>query len=70
MHISNKRGQKDNVVTYEHVCDNMTDLNAIPKSQSTIGSVALVLVGTSGGIEVYIANGNHEWQLFNGGGGD
>lgn len=70
MHISNKRGQKDNVVTYEHVCDNMTDLNAIPKSQSTIGSVALVLVGTSGGIEVYIANGDHEWQLFNGSGGD
>ena len=71
MNVMTKRGQLDNVVTYEHMCDTMADLNSVPFEESTIGSTAIVLQGDSGSMEVYIANGAHEWKLLNiaGGGG-
>ena len=68
--IMSKRGDVDNVVTYEHYCDTVADLDNIPYNESTLGSVAVVLVGESDGLEIYIANSNHEWiPLVSGGGG-
>lgn len=61
MNIMTKRGSQDNVVTYEHYCDTVSDLNNIPKSQVTLGSVAIVVNGESDGIEVYIADSQKRW---------
>jgi hypothetical protein len=49
-----KQGSLDNCVTYEFICDTVTDMNAIENRYRTIGTVAIVLQG-SGGLEVYIA---------------
>ena len=61
-----KRGQQDNVITYEFVCDNLTDLNAIESKYRTIGSVAIVIEGDAG-FEVYMANSKKEWINISGG---
>lgn len=72
-YIMAKRGMHDNVVTYEHYCDYTSDLPNIPKEYSTLGSVAIVIHGEAGGLEVYIADSNEEWVAFaigsNGSGG-
>ena len=52
--IMTKRGQQDNVVTYEHICDETADLQNIDPEYITLGSVALVLDGAAG-LEVYMA---------------
>ena len=61
MTIMSKRGNEDNVVTYEHICDTIADLNDINPLYITLGSVAIVLEGESGSLEVYMANSNKEW---------
>lgn len=58
--IMTKRGNLDNVVTYEFVCDTTADLNAIEPRDVTMGSVAIVIQGDSG-FEVYMANSKKEW---------
>ena len=58
--IMTKRGQSDNVLTYEHVCDTAADLNNIDPQYITLGSIAIVLKGDAG-IEVYMASSNKEW---------
>lgn len=58
--IMTKRGNQDNVVTYEFVCDTTADLNAIEPEYVTMGSVAIVIQGDSG-FEVYMANSKKEW---------
>lgn len=58
--IITKRGNQDNVVTYEFVCDTTADLNAIEPKYITLGSVAIVIQGDSG-LEVYMANSEKEW---------
>ena len=69
MTIMTKRGQQDNIVTYEHICDATADLQSIDPSYTTLGSVAIVLNGESG-LEVYMANSSKEWTpLLTGGGG-
>lgn len=60
MVITSKRGSMDNIVAYEFICDTTADLNNIDPKQITLGSVAIVLQGTSG-LEVYMANSNKEW---------
>ena len=55
-----KRGQIDNVVTYEHICDTSADLEKIDPKYITLGSIALVLKGAAG-IEVYMATSDKEW---------
>ena len=60
MNIMTKRGQQDNVVTYEHICDTTADLANIDPNYITLGSVAIVLEGTSG-MEIYMANSSKEW---------
>ena len=60
MNIMSKRGTKDNVVTYEHICDAPEDLNNIDPQYITLGSVAIVLKD-AGGLGVYMATSNKEW---------
>ncbi len=55
-----KRGNLDNIVTYEYVCDKTADLATIDPAYITIGSVAIVIQGDSG-LEVYMANSEKEW---------
>lgn len=61
-----KRGQADNVITYEFVCDTLTDLNNIDPKYITMGSVAVVIEGTAG-FEVYMANSAKQWINLSGG---
>lgn len=60
MAIMTKRGNLDNIVTYEHICDFTEDLNNIDPNYITLGSIAIVLQGQSG-LEVYIATSSKEW---------
>ena len=55
-----KRGQTDNIATYEFICDSTADLQNIDPKNITLGSIAIVLQGP-GGLEVYMANSNKEW---------
>ena len=59
-YIMTKRGNQDNVVTYEFVCDTTADLAKIESKYVTMGSVAIVIQGDSG-FEVYMANSQKEW---------
>lgn len=58
--IMSKRGQSDNIITYEHICDTAADLANIDPKYITLGSVAIVLKGTAG-LEVYMATSTKEW---------
>jgi hypothetical protein len=62
-----KRGQADNINTYEHICDTTADLANIDPKYVTLGSVAIVLKG-SAGLEVYMATSDKEWVNLVGGG--
>ena len=62
MNTMTKRGNLDNVVTYEHFCDTTADLANIDPRYATHGSVAIVIQGTTG-LEAYIANSQGEWIL-------
>ena len=67
MTIMSKRGQADNIITYEHICDTIADLANIDPKYITLGSVAIVLKG-SAGLEVYMATSDKEWVNLVGGG--
>ena len=58
--ILSKRGSQDNIVTYEHICDTAADLEFIDPKEITLGSVAIVLKGSTG-LEVYMATSDKEW---------
>lgn len=60
-HIMTKQGSLDNAITYEHYCDTVADLNNIPLSQTTLGSVAIVVNDEDDGMGIYIANSQKEW---------
>lgn len=60
--IMTKRGQHDNVVTYQHFCDTTADLANIEQKYCTLGSIAIVLQGDSGGLQIYIANSDKQWN--------
>ena len=62
MNIMTKRGQIDNVITYEHICDTRADMNNIPTTQITLGSICIVLSGNNGALEVYMADSDKEWK--------
>ena len=64
-HVLVKRGQADNVATYEHFCDTYNDIKDIDPYEINLGSVCIVLQGQSGGLEVYLANSKKEWIKFN-----
>lgn len=63
-----KRGNLDNCVTYEFMCDTVQDMNDIEDRYRTIGSIAIVLEGYSG-MEVYIAGSDKQWRALSAIGG-
>ena len=63
--VMTKRGQQDNIITYEHICDTTADLSLIDPKNITLGSVAIVLQGDAG-LELYMANSNKEWIKLTG----
>lgn len=67
--IMTKRGSQDNIVTYEHICDTSADLENIDPRYITLGSIAVILHGTSG-LEFYMADSNKEWVSIMSGGGE
>ena len=67
--IMSKRGQQDNITTNEFICDTTADLQNISPRDINLGSVAIVLQGSTG-FEVYMANSQKEWiNLGSAGGG-
>ena len=58
--LMTKRGQHDNIVTYEHICDFTSDLANINPEYITLGSVAIVLQGNAG-LELYMATSDKTW---------
>lgn len=62
-HIMTKRGSQDNVITYEHYCDTMEDMNDINPNEITLGSTCIVVEGESGELEAYIAKSDKSWNL-------
>lgn len=62
MNIMTKRGSQDNVITYEHYCDTLTDMNNIKKENITLGSICVVLKGESNALELYIADSTGTWN--------
>lgn len=63
MNIMTKQGTLDNIITYEHICDTVADLENIDSQYITLGSTAIVLQG-DGGIEIYMATSNKEWVML------
>ena len=63
MNVMTKRGALDNQVTYEHFCDNASDLLNIDLRYITLGSVAVVLKDETFGnsLNIYLANSSKEW---------
>ncbi len=62
MHIISKQGNMDNVLTYEHICDTIADMNNIEKKYITLGSTCIVLSGSANALEAYMADSNKEWH--------
>lgn len=61
MNIMTKKGSFDNIITYEHFCDNKSDLANIPVSQITLGSIAIVLKDDNNTMGIYIADSSKNW---------
>ena len=60
-----KRGQLDNIVTYEHFCDTTADMRNIDPREINLGSVCIVLEGENNSIEAYIATSKKKWIKVN-----
>ena len=58
--IMTKRGNQDNIITYEFVCDSTADLQTIEYRYITMGSVAIVIHGETG-LEIYMADSQRQW---------
>lgn len=59
MNIMLKDGEKINRETFQHICDDISDLENIPRNQINFGSLAYI-VNTG---ELFIANSKLEWQV-------
>lgn len=62
MNIMTKRGSLDNSVTYEHVCDTAADMANIDPQYITLGSICIVVNGTGGELDAYMADSNKTWH--------
>ena len=65
MNIMTKRGQLDNIVTYQHYCDTTADMANIEEQYATLGSVCVVIHGDTG-LQVYMADSQKQWILVSG----
>ena len=61
MNIMTKRGMQDNVITYEHYCDTIADMNNINPDYITLGSICIVVQGENNELDAYMANSQKEW---------
>lgn len=64
MNIMTKRGQQDNVITYEHYCDTKADMANIKPEYITLGSVCVVIKGDNDELEIYLAGSDKQWNLM------
>ena len=64
MNIMTKRGEQDNVITYEHYCDSASDMSNIKPEYITLGSVCVVVNGTGGDLDIYMADSSKQWHLL------
>ena len=62
-----RRGNIDNIITFEHICDTYEDLATIPEDQINLGSVAIVLTGENGALDVFMADSSKQWHSLLGG---
>lgn len=62
-HKMTKRGNIDNVITYEHFCDTKADMADINPDEINLGSVCVVLVDESEGdtLQFYLAKSDKIW---------
>lgn len=62
-HKMTKRGNIDNIVTYEHFCDTKADMADINPDEINLGSVCVVLVDESEGdtLQFYLAKSDKIW---------
>ena len=62
-HKMTKRGNIDNIVTYEHFCDTKADMANINPDEINLGSVCVVLVDESEGdtLQFYLAKSDKVW---------
>ena len=60
--IMTKRGNQDNIITYEYICDTTADLATL---KPVMGSVAIIIHGDTG-FEIYMADGNKQWVSLDG----
>ena len=62
-HKMTKRGNIDNVVTYEHFCDTKADMADIDPNEINLGSVCVVLEDESEGdtLQFYLAKTDKSW---------
>lgn len=62
-HKMTKRGNIDNVITYEHFCDTKADMADIDPNEVNLGSVCVVLVDESEGntLQFYLAKSDKIW---------
>ena len=59
--ILTKRGNVDNVITYEHICDTAADKDTIDPHYITLGSTCIILHGDGGTLEIYMADSQKNW---------
>lgn len=62
-HKMTKRGNIDNIVTYEHFCDTKADMTDIDPNEINLGSVCVVLEDESEGdtLQFYLAKTDKSW---------
>lgn len=60
MNIMTKRGNLDNIVTYEHICDTYEDLQNIDPKYAALGSTAII-INQEEGLNAYMATSAGEW---------
>lgn len=62
--IMSKRGEMNNVITYEHICDTTEDMDNIDPKYITLGTVCIVLSGNADSLDVYMADSQKQWHLL------
>lgn len=63
-HKMTKRGNVDNIITYEHFCDTKADMADIDPNEINLGSVCVVLEDESENdtLQFYLAKSDKTWM--------
>lgn len=64
MHVTTKRGNLDNEVTYDHFCDKKADMTAIDPKEITLGSVCVIIEDESKNntLQFMLAKSDKTWK--------